>query len=207
MRTLLPLFSLALTALAAPPMADDGSNYGNTTQTRGELAHHHKQFRPRVQKKNHRNRSSFHKFKSVQSWSGGCDPRSIMITVTELQNNSAPTRKKAAPPPFLSLDYLPSSGRLSSPEHKSFLAHFFVSKTTEHDGGGARLRAGFSSRKKTEKPNLSGQAGDTLTHLKALILIHNTKKKMVPATCLDQPTGLSARSTAVPERETFFLQT
>merc|ERR1712130_174894 len=28
MRTLLPLFSLALTALAAPPMADDGSNYG-----------------------------------------------------------------------------------------------------------------------------------------------------------------------------------
>merc|ERR1712130_682505 len=29
MRTLLPLFSLALTALAAPPMADDGSNYGN----------------------------------------------------------------------------------------------------------------------------------------------------------------------------------
>merc|ERR1712130_164504 len=29
MRALLPLFSLALTALAAPPMADDGSNYGN----------------------------------------------------------------------------------------------------------------------------------------------------------------------------------
>merc|ERR1712130_1050181 len=131
-----------------------------------------KQFRPRVQKKNHRNRSSFHKFtsikmghsewlganvgsvtnvdfmrpadslfskfKSVQSWSGGCDPRSIMITVTELQNNSAPTRKKRHPRPFLSLDYLPSSGRLSSPEHKSFLAHFFVSKTTEHDEGGAR---------------------------------------------------------------------
>merc|ERR1712226_1468105 len=80
----------------------------------------------------------FTNFKSVRSWSGGCDPRSIMITVTELQNNSAPTRKKAAPPPFLSLDYLPSSGRLSSPGHKSLLAHFFVSKTTEHDEGGAR---------------------------------------------------------------------
>merc|ERR1719209_1886256 len=59
----------------------------------------------------------------------------------------------------------------------------------------------------TKRPNLSGQAGDTLTHLKALILIHNTtqvNKKMVPATRLDQPTGLSARSTAAPESETFF---
>merc|ERR1712130_735208 len=41
--------------------------------------------------------SLFSKFKSVQSWSGGCDPRSIMITVTELQNNSAPTRKSGTP--------------------------------------------------------------------------------------------------------------
>ena len=29
MMALLPLFALAATALAAPPMADDGSNYGS----------------------------------------------------------------------------------------------------------------------------------------------------------------------------------
>ena len=68
-------------------------------------------------------------------------------------------------------------------------------------------RLDFRAEKRPKRRNLSGQAGDTLTHLKALILIHNTsKKKMVPATCLDQPTGLSARSTAVPERETFFFK-
>merc|ERR1712130_238647 len=44
--------------------------------------------------------SLFSKFKSVRSWSGGSDPRSIMITVTELQNNSAPTPKKRHPRPF-----------------------------------------------------------------------------------------------------------
>merc|ERR1712105_159367 len=47
-------------------------------------------------------------------------------------------------------------------------------------------RLDFRAEKRPKRPNLSGQAGDTLTHLKALILIHNTsKKKMVPATCLD----------------------
>merc|ERR1712020_647024 len=113
--------------------------------------------------------------------------------------------KKAAPPPFLSLDYLPSSGRLSSPGHKSFLAHFLCPKPQNTMRAVRADRLDFRAEKRPKRSNLSGQAGDTLTHLKALILIHNTsKKKMVPATCLDQPTGLSARSTAVPERETFF---
>merc|ERR1712183_246852 len=82
--------------------------------------------------------------------------------------------QRVSPLSFLSLDYLPASGRLSSLGHESFFSTFFVSKTTEHDEGGAR-----------------GQAGDTLTHLKALILIHNTtqvnKKWCLPPAWTSQP--------------------
>merc|ERR1712025_1191851 len=38
-------------------------------------------------------------------------------------------------------------------------------------------RLDFRAEKRPKRPNLSGQAGDTWTHLKALILIHNTSKK------------------------------
>merc|ERR1712037_586401 len=106
-------------------------------------------------------------------------------------NSRLRPQKKVSPLSFLSLDYLPSSGRLSSPGHKSFFSTFSVSKTTEHDGGGARGQAGFLSRKRPKRPNLGGQAGDTLTHLKALILIHNTtqvnKKWCLPPAWTSQP--------------------
>jgi len=65
----------------------------------------------------------------------------------------------------------------------------------------------FRAEKDRKRRNLGGQADATLTHLKALILIHNnntSKIKMVPATSLDQPAGPSALTTVVLGRETFF---
>merc|ERR1712036_190826 len=115
--------------------------------------------------------SLFSKFKSVRSWSGGSDP------------------KKAAPPPFLSLDYLPSSGRLSSPGQNSFLAHFLCPKPQNTMRAVRADWPDFRAEKRPKRPNLSDQTGDTLTHLKALILIHNTSKKKwcLPPAWTSQP--------------------
>merc|ERR1712233_156120 len=94
-------------------------------------------FGPGFKRKTTATDSHFTKFKSVRSWSGGSDPRSIMITVTELQNNSAPPPKSGTPAlsePGLSALFW--STVLSGA--KIFFSTFFVSKTTEHDEGGAR---------------------------------------------------------------------
>ena len=140
-----------------PPEGPDGVEVKcSMTQTRGELAHHHKQFRPRVQKQpttttatdphfttTHQAScnipngweqtsavwqmltkspadSLFSKFKSVRLWSGGhTSPRSIMIS-NWARNYLSSDLKNVPPLSFLSLDYLPSSGRLSSPGQKIF---------------------------------------------------------------------------------------
>ena len=187
---MLRLFLIAGHDRRCPPEGPDGVQVKcKLTQTRGELAHHHKQFRPRVQKQQQPPQqiliSQLHikqavtfrmagskrrqcdkcwlrvlqiLFSQNSSQSGrgrvGASPRSIMIS-NWARNYLSSDLKNVPPLSFLSLDYLPSSGRLSSPGHKSFFSTFFVSKTTEHDEGGARWRAGFLSRKKTEKGQIS----------------------------------------------------
>merc|ERR1711972_525264 len=99
--------------------------------------------------------------------------------------------KDVPPLPFLSLDYLPSSGRLSSPGHKSFFSTFLCPKPQNTMRAVRADGPDFRALKDRKRPNLSGQAGDTLTHLKALILIHNTtqvnKKWCLPPAWTSQP--------------------
>merc|ERR1711936_651180 len=63
------------------------------------------------------------------------------------------------------------------------------------------------NKKTPKRPNLSGQAGDTLTHLKALILIHNTSKKKwcLPPAWTSQPA--CQRDRPPFRREKLFFQT
>merc|ERR1712037_977277 len=128
---------------------------------------------------------------------------------TELETNSRlRPQKKVSPLSFLSLDYLPSSGRLSSPGHKSFFSTFFCVQNHRTRWGRCALTGRiFEPKKDRKRPNLGGQAGDTLTHLKALIMIHNTSKKKNGACHLsgpaNRPVGAIDRR---PGERNFFFQ-
>merc|ERR1712243_251733 len=73
---------------------------------------------------------------------------------------------------------------------KIFFSTFFLCPKPQNTMRAVRAdRLDFRAEKRPKRSNLRDQAGDTLTHLKALILIHNTSKKKwcLPPAWTSQP--------------------
>merc|ERR1712211_15709 len=90
------------------------------------------------------------------------------------------------------------------------MGHIFCAQNLRPQYGRCSLTSRiFAPKKDQKRRNLGGQAADTLTHLKALILIHNNNTSKIENGACHQPgpaSGPSALSTVVPGRETFFSE-
>merc|ERR1712122_428518 len=79
-----------------------------------------------------------------------------------------------------------------------FLAHFLCPKPKTAIWAVLADVLDFRAEKDRQRRNLGGQAADTLTHLKALILIHNNTSKIKNGACL-QP-GPARRPVSAVDR-------
>ena len=127
----------------------------------------------------------------------GASPRSIMISNWAWNYLSSDPKK--CPTPVLSepgLSALFWSTVLSGA--KIFFSTFFVTKTTEHDEGGALWRAGFLSRKKTEKGQISAARRVTRWRIWRLWFWYTTQVNKKNGAC--HPSGPANRPVSAIHR-------
>merc|ERR1712113_851364 len=80
-----------------------------------------------------------------------------------------------------------------------FLAHFCAQNLRPQYGRCSLTSRIFAPKKRPKKRNLGCQAADTLTHLKALILIHNNNTSKIKNGACHQP-GPACRPVSVVDR-------
>merc|ERR1711988_845260 len=80
-----------------------------------------------------------------------------------------------------------------------FLAHFLCPNLRPQYGRCSLTSRIFAPKKDQNRRNLGGQAADTLTHLKALILIHNNNTSKIKNGACHQP-GPARRPVSAVDR-------